>query len=124
MAFKRPLGKKPFEELVLFAARKKGREEGYGTVSNQSGSRGVQEAETHPGGQRERERSEGGREALAERDDDEEPRVRKYPWRRRRIRSRGEVEEVNGRKRRETKKAVRTGIRRRKWCVNRVRVNT
>ena len=42
----------------MFAARKKGREEGYGTVSNQSGSRGVQEAETLPGGSREREREE------------------------------------------------------------------
>ena len=40
----------------MFAARKKGREEGYGTVSNQGGSRGVQEAQTHPGGSRERER--------------------------------------------------------------------
>ena len=42
--FKRPLCKKPLEELMLFAPRKKCREERYGTVSNQSGSRGVQEA--------------------------------------------------------------------------------
>ena len=54
LAFKRPLGKKPLEELSLFAPRKKGREERYGTVSNQSGSRGVQEAPTHPSGSRER----------------------------------------------------------------------
>ena len=69
LAFKRPLGKKPFEELVLFAARKKGREERYGTVSNQSGSRGVQEAQTHPGGSRERER--GAKEEETEQDEGE-----------------------------------------------------
>ena len=65
LVFKRPLGKKPLEELSLFA--KKSREERYSTVSNQSGSRGVQEAQTHSGGERERgakaeetERDEGG----------------------------------------------------------------
>ena len=52
---------------MLFAARKKGREEGYGTVSNQSGSRGVQEAETHPGGSRER----GAKEEETEQDEGE-----------------------------------------------------
>ena len=62
LVFKRPLGKKPLEELTLFAPRKKCREERYSTVSNQSGSRGVQEAQTHPDGSRERERSEGGRD--------------------------------------------------------------
>ena len=56
LALKRPLGKKPLEELSLFAPRKKCREEGYGTVSHQSGSQGVQEAQTRPGGSRERER--------------------------------------------------------------------
>ena len=67
LAFKRPLGKKPLEELSLFAPRKKGREERYGTVSNQSGSRGVQEAQTHSGGERER----GAKEEETERDEGE-----------------------------------------------------
>ena len=52
---------------MLFGARKKGREEGYGTVWNQSGSRGVQEAQTHPGGARER----GAKEKETERDETE-----------------------------------------------------
>ena len=34
LVLKRPLGKKPLEELTLFICSKKGREEGYGTVSN------------------------------------------------------------------------------------------
>ena len=67
LVFKRPLGKKPLEELTLFAPRKKGREERYGTVSNQSGSRGVQEAQTHSGGSRER----GAKEEETERDEGE-----------------------------------------------------
>ena len=54
LAFNRPLGKKPLEELSLFGARKKGREERYGMVWNQSGSRGVEEAPTHPSGERKR----------------------------------------------------------------------
>ena len=67
LVFKRPLGKKPLEELSLFAPRKKGREERYGTVSNQSGSRGVQEAQaqTHSGGSRER----GAKEEETEQDE-------------------------------------------------------
>ena len=67
LALKRPLGKKPLEELSLFAPRKQGREERYGTVSNQSGSRGVQEAETHPGGSIER----GAKEEEAVQDEGE-----------------------------------------------------
>ena len=62
LAFNRPLGKKPLEELSLFGAKKKCREERYGTVSNQIGWRGVEEAPAHPGGEREKERSEGGRD--------------------------------------------------------------
>ena len=67
LAFKRPLGKKPLEELSLFAPRKKCREERYGTVSHQSGWRGVQEAPTHPGGSRER----GAKEEETEQDEGE-----------------------------------------------------
>ena len=52
---------------MLFAPRKKCREERYGTVSHQSGSRGVQEAQTHPGGSRER----GAKEKETERDEGE-----------------------------------------------------
>ena len=88
LALKRPLCKKPLEELTLFAPRKKCREERYGTVSNQSGSRGVQEAPTHPGGSRERgtkaeetEQDEGETKTpekishLEERGDDDERRM-------------------------------------------------